>query len=40
MILGTIAIKEPEFLKEMVAKYGEKIVVGVDARDGYVAING
>ena len=38
--LGTIAIKEPEFLKEMVAKYGEKIVVGVDARDGYVAING
>ena len=40
VILGTIAIKEPEFLKEMVAKYGEKIVVGVDARDGYVAING
>lgn len=40
VILGTIAIKEPEFLKEMVKKYGEKIAVGVDARDGYVAING
>ncbi len=40
VILGTIAIKDPEFLKEMVAKYGEKIAVGVDARDGYVAING
>ena len=40
VILGTIAVKEPEFLKEMVGKYGEKIAVGVDARDGYVAING
>lgn len=40
VILGTVAIKEPEFLKEMVKKYGEKIAVGVDARGGYVAING
>ena len=40
VILGTIAVKEPEFLKEMVGKYGEKIAVGVDARDGYVAMNG
>ena len=40
VILGTIAIKDPEFLEEMVAKYGEKIAVGVDARDGFVAING
>lgn len=40
VILGTIAIKNPEFLKEMVDKYGEGIAVGVDARDGYVAING
>ena len=40
VILGTIAVKEPEFLKEMVGTYGEKIAVGVDARDGYVAING
>lgn len=40
VILGTIAIKDPEFLEEMVGKYGEKIAVGVDARDGFVAING
>ena len=40
VILGTIAIKDPAFLEEMVGKYGEKIAVGVDARDGYVAING
>lgn len=40
VILGTIAIKDPAFLEEMVSKYGEKIAVGVDARDGFVAING
>lgn len=40
VILGTIAVKNPEFLEQMVAEYGEKIAVGVDARDGYVAING
>ena len=40
VILGTAAVKEPEFLKKMVAEYGEKIAVGVDARDGYVAVNG
>ncbi len=40
VILGTIAIKNPEFLEEMVVKYGAKIAVGVDARDGFVAING
>lgn len=40
VILGTVAVKEPEFLKAMVTKYGSRIAVGVDARDGYVAING
>lgn len=40
VILGTVAVKEPEFLEQMVKKYGEKIAVGVDAKDGYVAING
>lgn len=40
VILGTIAVKEPEFLEAMVSKYGEKIAVGVDTRDGFVAING
>ena len=40
IILGTIAIKDPAFLRAMVAKYKEKIAVGVDVRDGYVAVNG
>ena len=40
VILGTVAVKDPAFLEEMVEKYGEKIAVGVDARDGYVAVNG
>lgn len=40
VILGTIAVKDPEFLEKMVSKYGDKIAVGVDARDGFVAING
>ncbi len=40
VILGTIAIKNPEFFKEMVEKYKEAIVLGVDAKDGMVAIDG
>lgn len=39
-ILGTIAVKDFGFTARMAEKYGEKIAVGVDARDGYVAING
>ena len=33
-------LKDPEFLDRMVAKYGEKIAVGVDFRDGKVAVKG
>ena len=40
VILGTIAVKDPGFLEAMLTKYGEKIAVGVDARYGFVAING
>lgn len=40
VILGTIAVKDEVFLRKMVDKYKEKIVVGVDAKDGKVAING
>ena len=39
-ILGTIAVKDFEFTARMAQKYGEAIAVGVDARDGFVAING
>ena len=40
VILGTVAVTEPEFTQSMVAKYGEQIAVGVDIRDGFVAIKG
>ena len=39
-ILGTAAVTDPEFLEEAVAKYGERVAVGVDLKDGYVAIKG
>lgn len=40
VILGTAALEDPKFLKSMVAQYGDKIAVGVDARDGKVATGG
>ena len=40
VILGTAAVSDEVFLKEAVKKYGEKIAVGIDIRDGYVAIKG
>ena len=40
VILGTAALKNRPFLCNMVEKYGEAIAVGVDCRDGYVAIHG
>lgn len=40
VILGTAAVTDPEFLQEAVALYGKRIAVGVDIRDGYVAIKG
>ena len=40
VILGTAAVKDEMFLKEAVLKYGEKIAVGVDIKDGFVAIKG
>lgn len=40
VILGTIAVKDFAFTTGMAWKYGEKIAVGVDARDGFVAVNG
>lgn len=40
VILGTAAVTDPTFLRAAVSKYGEKIAVGVDIRDGKVAIRG
>ena len=40
VILGTAAVTEPGFVEAAVTKYGEKIAVGIDIKDGFVAIKG
>lgn len=40
VILGSVAVQNPDFAKEMLATYKEKIAIGLDARDGFVAVNG
>jgi len=40
VILGSAAVKNPELVREACAKYGERIVVGIDAKDGIVAVEG
>ena len=40
VIIGTVAVKNPVLVKEAVEKYGNKIAVGVDAKNGMVAISG
>ena len=39
-ILGTAAVTDEEFLISAIKKYGAKIAVGADVKDGYIAING
>ena len=41
VILGTKAVESPEFVKEAITTFGaDKIVIGIDAKDGMVAIKG
>lgn len=40
VIIGTRAVSDSEFVKRAVDKYGEKIVIGIDAKDGMVAVEG
>ncbi len=40
VILGTAAVNDEALLRQAVEAYGEKIAVGIDIRDGYVAIKG
>ena len=40
VILGTAALQDEAFLAAMVQKWGDKIAVGVDAKDGFVATHG
>jgi phosphoribosylformimino-5-aminoimidazole carboxamide ribotide isomerase len=39
-IMGTSALRRPEQLKAALAEFGEQIIVGIDARDGKVAVSG
>ena len=40
VILGTAAVADPSFAKAAVDAYGEKIAIGVDIKDGFVAVKG
>ena len=39
-IIGSAALEDPEFLTRAVEQYGDKIAVGIDARDGFVQTRG
>ncbi len=40
VVIGTKLVKDPVFAKELFAEFGEGIVAGIDARNGYVAVEG
>lgn len=40
VILGTVAVKEPEFLKRACEKHPGRVIAGIDAKDGKVAVKG
>ncbi|WP_068612914.1 1-(5-phosphoribosyl)-5-[(5-phosphoribosylamino)methylideneamino]imidazole-4-carboxamide isomerase [Paenibacillus tuaregi] len=40
LILGTAAIEDRQFTEEVLGQYGDKVAIGIDARDGFVATRG
>lgn len=40
VILGTIAVKNPALVAEAARRYGKKVIVGIDAKEGLVAVQG
>ena len=40
VILGSTAVSDPDFTKDMIRKYGSHIAIGIDAKDGKVATHG
>jgi phosphoribosylformimino-5-aminoimidazole carboxamide ribotide isomerase len=40
VIIGTAAVTEPGFVEKAVSEFGDKIAVGIDIKDGFVAIHG
>jgi len=40
VILGSVAVRDPELVREACEAFGERVVVGIDAKDGIVAVDG
>ena len=40
VILGTVAVEDPDLVREAVERFGDRIVVGIDAQDGLGAVRG
>ena len=40
VILGSVAVRQPALVKEACAAYGDRVVVGIDAKDGVAAVEG
>jgi len=40
LIIGTLAVKQPEFVDELCHRFPNKVIVGLDAKDGFVATEG
>jgi len=40
LIIGTLAVKQPEFVDELCGRFPGKVIVGLDAKDGFVATEG
>ncbi|MED0659895.1 MULTISPECIES: 1-(5-phosphoribosyl)-5-[(5-phosphoribosylamino)methylideneamino]imidazole-4-carboxamide isomerase [Bacillus] len=40
VIIGSMAVSNPDLVLELIRTYGSKIAVGLDAKDGYVAVHG
>jgi phosphoribosylformimino-5-aminoimidazole carboxamide ribotide isomerase len=40
VVLGTAAVKDPQLVRDAVARFGDAVAVGIDARQGLVAVDG
>ncbi len=40
VIIGTQAVRQPEFVTDLCAEFPDRVIVGIDARDGMVAVQG
>lgn len=40
VVVGSAAVEDPDFVKDAASQFGEQIIVGIDSRDGIVAVHG